>query len=61
MKLGDLVKNPPESRSVGPIYNHPMDEILLQVQERQPVLRSSIKLSHVFVCLVFFALYLVVL
>lgn len=61
MKIGDLVNNPPESRNVGPVYSHPMDEILRQVQERQPVLRPSIKLSHALVCLAFFALYLVVL
>jgi hypothetical protein len=45
----------------GPIYDHPMDKILSQIQSRQPRPQSSIKLSHAFICLVFFILYLVVL
>ena len=51
MKVGEPVDYLDEPRGKGPIYDHPMDKILCEIQARQTRPRTDIKLSHVFLCL----------
>jgi len=41
-----------------PIYNHPMDEILGEIQSRRGRIKTSIELPHVFISLAIVMLYL---
>ncbi len=41
-----------------PIYDHPMDEILNQIQSRRARPKANIKLSHVFISLAIVMIYL---
>lgn len=41
-----------------PIYDHPMDEILSQIQSRRSRPKANIKLSHVFISLAIIMVYL---
>jgi len=41
-----------------PIYDHPMDEILSQIQSRRTRPKTNIKLSHVFISLTIIMVYL---
>ena len=51
MKVGEPVDYLYEPRGPGPIYDHPMDEILGEIQARKTRTRTNIKLPHVFLCL----------
>lgn len=41
-----------------PIYDHPMDEILGQIQSRRTRTKTNIELSHVFISLAIVVIYL---
>jgi len=58
MKVGEPVKflRPPEDN--GRIYDHPMDGILREIQERRQRPSSDIKLSHAFFCVAVVIFYL---
>ena len=58
MKVGEPVDYLYEPEGKGPIYDHPMDEFLHEIQERQSRPKADIKLSHVFICLIPIVIYL---
>ncbi len=58
MKVGEPVDYLYEPEGKGPIYDHPMDEILCEIQERHSRPKTNINLLHVFICLVPIAIYL---
>ena len=58
MKVGEPVDYLHEPHDPGPIYDHPMDEILGEIQARKVRARANIKLPHVFLCLAIITLYL---
>jgi hypothetical protein len=57
MKVGDPVEFLREPEGKGPLYNHPMDAILREIQGRRHRPNANIKLSHVFICLAVIMLY----
>ena len=50
MKIGDLVGRPPEYSNKGPVYDHPMDSYLSEVQSRTRRAQNGIKFSHALWC-----------
>jgi hypothetical protein len=58
VKVGEPVDYLYEPRDAGPIYDHPMDEILGEIEARKVRPRINIELPHAFLCLAIITLYL---
>jgi hypothetical protein len=60
-RIGGPIEFLSESPSKGPVYSHPMDKILREIQDRERRSIINIKPKHVFSCLVLIMIYLVIL
>lgn len=58
MKVGEPIKFLRPSEGSARIYDHPMDEILCEIQDRRRKPSTNIKLVHVFCCVAIIILYL---
>lgn len=56
--VGKPVEFLDEPEGPEPIYDHPMDEILGQIQSRRTRTKTNIEISHVFISLAIVIIYL---